>query len=78
MVRDDDASFAGSPFHFISTLAFFGFLFASLAQGPRDWMQANLVVTSVIAFVSIFDPPSSGILVPPVGAFKDKMIRLRY
>lgn len=71
-------SFAGSPFHFISTLAFFGFLFASLAQGPRDWMQANLVVTSVIAFVSIFGPVFVGIFVPPVGAFKDKMIRLRY
>ena len=71
-------SFAGSPFHFISTVAFFGFLFASLAQGPRDWMQANLVVTSVVAFVSVFGPVFVGILVPPVSAFKEKLIHLRY
>ena len=71
-------SIAGSPLHFLSTAAFLGFLGASLFGDFRTIMQNNVIVTGVIGFFSVFSPIFVGVFVPPVGAFKEKCIRLRY
>jgi predicted RND superfamily exporter protein len=71
-------SIAGSPLHFLSTIGFLGFLFASLFGGARAIMMNNVFATAGAALVCVFSPIFVGIFVPPVGAFKQKCVRLRY
>ena len=71
-------SIAGSPLHFLSTAAFLGFLGSTLFGDFRTVMQNNVLVTGVIGFFSVFSPIFVGVFVPPVGAFREKCVRLKY
>ena len=40
--------------------------------------SGNVIVTGVIGFFSVFSPIFVGVFVPPVGAFREKCVRLKY
>lgn len=69
---------AGSPLHAASALAFFGFLFATLVKAPRDYMQENAGIAAGAGFVCVFSPIAVGIFVKPWGAFRERVVALRY
>ena len=71
-------SVAGSPLHFLSTISFLGFLGGSLLGPVRVIMFENVFVTAGLGFACVFSPIVVGVFVPPVGAFKEKCVRLKY